>query len=366
MKSKTKKQPTQQEIANKAEVTRSTVAQVKRKQKKEEQKKKKEREVKKSGEVVPYFWSRKFPDEMRKETTLVKVFDMTGYPLNPEDAVCPHFLQLKWAYGCPYKCAWCYLQGSLRGKVNPVVRNYREVVKNIFELFDNKELKDRVEVCNTGELADSIASGNKSLQILMLTMFASQTDTNHKILFLSKSDQIGHFLYLPDEVKKHSIFSFTINADAVSKKYEKGAPNSSKRIQAAKKLSDVGYNVRLRIDPVLPIKDWEQKYLGLIDSIDFRPDRITIGTLRVVNPKTIKFCKKRGLDDSWTNYLDDKSQTGWGLKMSHDVRKKVNEYILNRVLHKWKGIEVGFCKETRRMWEDLGLEWKDIKCNCIG
>ncbi len=83
-----------------------------------------------------------------------------------------------------------------------------------------------------------------------------------------------------------------------------------------------------------------------------------------------KYSPRTGLDkDAVVRYketLNDKSQTGWGQKMSHDVRRKVIGYILNRVIRKWKGREVGFCKETCRMWEDLGLEWRDIKCNCVG
>ena len=35
-------------------------------------------------------------------------------PTEINDIVCPHFLELKWAYGCPFNCAYCYLQGTLR------------------------------------------------------------------------------------------------------------------------------------------------------------------------------------------------------------------------------------------------------------
>lgn len=45
---------------------------------------------------------------------VIKRFDKTGTAVFGGDIVCPHFLELKWAYGCPLQCAYCYLQGTLR------------------------------------------------------------------------------------------------------------------------------------------------------------------------------------------------------------------------------------------------------------
>ena len=46
--------------------------------------------------------------------SIIKMFDKTHFPEKPLDVVCPHFLELKWANGCNFNCAWCYLQGTLR------------------------------------------------------------------------------------------------------------------------------------------------------------------------------------------------------------------------------------------------------------
>jgi three-Cys-motif partner protein len=46
--------------------------------------------------------------------SIITRFDKTPLPKKPTDVICPHFIELKWAYGCPYDCAWCYLKGTFR------------------------------------------------------------------------------------------------------------------------------------------------------------------------------------------------------------------------------------------------------------
>jgi len=45
--------------------------------------------------------------------SIITRFDKTPMPTGRRSVVCPHFLELKWAYGCPYDCAWCYLLNYL-------------------------------------------------------------------------------------------------------------------------------------------------------------------------------------------------------------------------------------------------------------
>lgn len=66
--------------------------------------------------------------------SIIKRFDKTPVPKQPQDVVCPHFLELKWAYGCPFHCAWCYLQGTLRmlpGKTKPRFKEYSRILEHI-------------------------------------------------------------------------------------------------------------------------------------------------------------------------------------------------------------------------------------------
>jgi spore photoproduct lyase len=87
---------------------------------------------------------------------IVKRFDRTPLPLMDSDVVCPHFLELKWANGCPFDCAWCYLKGTFRfqaGGKKPVVKEYQKIESHVRVFF--KEATSP-EILNTGELADSL------------------------------------------------------------------------------------------------------------------------------------------------------------------------------------------------------------------
>jgi DNA repair photolyase len=75
------------------------------------------------------------------------------------------------------------------------------------------------------------------------------------------------------------------------------------RIEAARKVSDAGYETRIRIDPMVPVFEWDKHYTGLVDKI----------------------------------YL----------KSNYDFSN------------------VALCKETIEMWEKIGLDFRKIRFNCM-
>ena len=66
--------------------------------------------------------------------SIIKRFEHTPYPEKDDDVVCPHFMELKWGYGCPYNCAWCFLKGTLRmlpEKTSPKTKNVKIVAATV-------------------------------------------------------------------------------------------------------------------------------------------------------------------------------------------------------------------------------------------
>jgi spore photoproduct lyase len=290
--------------------------------------------------------------------SIITLFDKTPFPKNPQDVVCPHFLELKWANGCNYDCAWCYLNGTFRfrpmGKC-PYMKDKEKVISHVGAFLDFVRIPS---LLNSGELSDSLVFEGNGFAISenILPMFKEQK--RHKILLLSKSDQIHKLL--KSEAQGQTIASFTVNAFVVSKRWEKKAPSPKRRLTAAKKLSENGFQVRLRIDPVVPIKNWEKTYLELIDHVfsKLTPERITMGSLRGLQ-STINHSD----DKSWVAYLDDKSN--WGKKVRFDKRKEMFETIIGYMESEYSFNNVGLCKETIEMWSALGMDYKKIRCNCI-
>jgi spore photoproduct lyase len=156
------------------------------------------------------------------------------------------------------------------------------------------------------------------------------------------------------------IVSFSLNAGDVASRWEKGAPEIDRRIEAGKKLSEAGYEVRIRIDPMVPVENWTIHYTKLIEQIfnSFIPSRITLGSLRglqtTVNGST---------DKSWVEFLKEKSN--WGKKIDFKTRYDMYSTIIDNLSKKYDYNEVALCKETLAMWGRLGMDYKKIKCNCI-
>jgi len=92
--------------------------------------------------------------------SIIKRFDKTPYPLKPTDVICPHFLELKWAYGCPFDCSWCYLKGTFRFRPEGIKPAYKDLEKVRLHVETFLHEIKIPEILNTGEIADSLMGEN--------------------------------------------------------------------------------------------------------------------------------------------------------------------------------------------------------------
>lgn len=275
----------------------------------------------------------------------------------PQSIVCPHFWELRWAYGCHFNCSYCYLQGTFRGHKEP----WNIPLSHVFIALDNFfNQVSEPSILNSGELADSLVFPFEIEKII--DKFEEQN--RHKLLLLTKSANVGFLLKKP---RKQTIVSFSINAYTPAKLWEKNVPPPEKRIEAAKMVSDAGYETRIRIDPIFPIENWQEEYDELLYLIfsKFTPERITLGTPRGLK-KTLLFAK----DKTWTSCLTESS--GWGKKIPSDVRKGVYIYFFDRLSELgFTQSKIALCKETIDIWKELKInpgnypKWEKCKCNCV-
>lgn len=268
-----------------------------------------------------------------RKSKFVKLFDKT-----PDSILCPHFYELILSNGCPFNCSYCYLKLTFRGKTNPV-------------LFDNdwpkvKAELDAVEhgVFSTGELADSLAVIPPLLEKAM-DYFENQKD--RYLLLLTKSTNID---ILRNRIPNQQIIvSFSINSTPAAKAYEKGAPDPMKRLEAARELKEMGWRVRIRIDPIV-LESGLEHYEPICKTVaELSPEVVTIGTLRQY-PGVHNFSKeapRKGLK---------KAPDG---RMRYPTQQRIETY---KQISEWLGFQPALCKEAHKMWEALGWEFEE--CNC--
>jgi spore photoproduct lyase len=291
--------------------------------------------------------------------SIITRFEKTPLPKEPTDIVCPHFLELKWATGCPYDCAWCYLKGTLRflpRKTKPRIKNYNKIRDHVISFLNFKN--GVTEVLNTGELSDSLMWEENGQPFFLFIKSLFDAQQFHRVLFLTKTTNVQNLLSV--EPSKHTICSFTLNADIVARRWEKGSPSAVERIEAARRVFCHGYETRIRIDPIMPVLDWEKHYLQLIDQIfaSLRPERITLGT-----PRGLQSTINNTTDRSWLRYLSQKS--GWGKRLDFNISFKIFKTLIVYLQKEYSYTNLALCKEIKLNWEELGIDYKKIKCNCI-
>ena len=159
--------------------------------------------------------------ERVNDGSIITRFDKTPIPKNLSDVVCPHFLELKWAYGCPFDCSWCYLKGTFRFRPNgkePVIKDYGKIELHTRAFLD--EVKTP-EILNTGEIADSLMHENSDKPFSQFIIPLFEIQKLHKVLFLTKSQNVKNLLEI--EPHRQVIISFSLNAIPVAKKMGEGS-----------------------------------------------------------------------------------------------------------------------------------------------
>ncbi|NPV71172.1 MAG: radical SAM protein [Firmicutes bacterium] len=173
--------------------------------------------------------------QRERKSRFVKLFDKTPAGVN-----CPHFHELVLSNGCPYDCTYCYLRLTFRGNKAPVLfNNGWEQVKSELDAAPGG-------VFSTGELADSLAVTPPLLDSA-IDYFAGQT--NKYLLLVTKSTNTR--VLTQRDPSPQIIVSFSVNSTAASALYEPLCPSREERLLEAAKLRDLGWRVRIRLDPII-------------------------------------------------------------------------------------------------------------------
>jgi spore photoproduct lyase len=265
--------------------------------------------------------------------------------------VCGPFWAISYYIGCPFKCSYCYLQGTFRGMVDPVVYTNRE--KLLRELDEWMERPGSLRL-NAGELEDSLAlDGHIPLVDDLVPRFAAQT--RHKLLLVSKSTNVRSLL-------RHNpggqvIVAFSVNAPSVAREFEEGTPHPLKRVEAAATVREAGYQVTLRLDPMLPVDGWADEYGELLDETYgiFRPDQWTIGSLRYF-PTLPVWTRKVGRDTSIYEFAGERSPEDGRRRIALALRAEMYRTAMARIRVHDGDVPVRLCKETEPLYRALGLQ----------
>lgn len=200
------------------------------------------------------------------------------------------------------------------------------------------------QILNTGELTDSLAITDE-LMVELIQRFARQR--RHKLLLLTKSDNVENLL--PLEHNNQTIVSFSLNIPEVIEQYEVGSPNLDR-------VAEAGYEVRVRIDPMIPVEGWSIAYRKLAEKLRcLTISRITLGTLRYF-PIVAKYAVKLGRGIDVFNFATERTVDG-RIRPIESLRRNMYLNIFTSF-----NCSVALCKETASVYAALK---PSARCNCV-
>lgn len=292
-----------------------------------------------------------------RKTPFIGLFDKT-----PEGINCPHFWKFATAIGCPFSCSYCFLLKTFKGYTDPKVYTNIDKMLNELRFF---LLTHQNCVLNTGELADSSLLINHKDNILQkIAPLFNEDPNNNKLLLLTKSSNISGLLKL--ENPKNIIISFSVNTADFIANFEKGTAKVEDRLKSAKIVKERGFEMRLRIDPMVPMKDWKENYSKLSEKvITTNPDRITLGTLRFFSGLA-GYAKSNGRNTDIFKYSTEKTPQDGRMRVMH--REYIYSFVIKELLKAGYPLnKIGLCKETPDVFKFLsqeGLKIDKKTCNC--
>ncbi|GAB6091258.1 SPL family radical SAM protein [Spirochaeta dissipatitropha] len=167
---------------------------------------------------------------------------------------------------CIFNCDYCFLQGMHQSGHLLYFVNHEDAVQAVKDLPDEKiylsisYLTDLLGMeQDFGVINDWLLSfADKSMEAAVTIEIRSKSDAFSVLRETSK--KLG---YVPQNV----ILVWSLSPSAVAAQYERGTASFQGRLLAARQAVAEGWRVRLCLDPVIRIPDWENIYKKCISSI---------------------------------------------------------------------------------------------------
>lgn len=320
------------------------------------------------GDAAPAASSARSPFPVAERGQFIKQF--TG-PDVDSGVVCFKFWQLVHASGCPFRCAYCFLQTTAFFRFNKaalmglVYGNWEQMLDEVRAWLASPTPRMLI----VGELQDGLAFDSayaavtgKPLTHHLIPLFAAQN--RHRLIFLTKSTLIKHALKL--DPTPQVVFSWSVNAERVGRRWELGAPLPSRRFAAADKLRQAGWPIRFRLDPMIPYQldgeDWRAGYAAAIEEINrLAPEMVTLGALRASTMGLATAARKNDRPTDLFGYLSEKDPSGFKYRLPFDTQVEMYRFAVERIDR--ERIVPALCKEDVSVWKAVGLPFAG--CHCL-
>jgi len=244
--------------------------------------------------------------ELRKKSPKLVIAEKTGAFLYKGSENCPSYGSSEFYYAtdilnCIYDCSYCYLR-RLYPSADVVM------FANIEDTFS--EVRDGMYICVSYN-SDMLALEGVIGFVRRWIVFASE---NGGVTIEVRTKSASFASISGISPVNNVILAWTLSPDKITEDHEKRTPSLSARLSCVKSALDMGWRVRICIDPVLTVENYETMYSELCDRIKetigdlSRLDTISVGNLRFPDKnnddeaereKITDVFKNKGIDITW-------------------------------------------------------------------
>ena len=225
---------------------------------------------------------------------------------------------------CPYDCSYCFLQGMYRSAHYVIFINYEDFQEAILN-----EVGEAKTTFFSGYDGDSLAFERRSGFLEAFLPFFARFPTA-ELELRTKSTCVDALLKI--KPIQNIVVAFSLNPSEVIRQIEKKTPSLIARLKCIKKLQQHGWQIGLRFDPILYIKNFNQVYREFFDQV-FRSvskktiHSITLGSLRLPKPifKEMQVLKP---NDKPLAQLSTLSKNTMGIKNEKELLDFCEDYLL--------------------------------------
>ena len=282
-----------------------------------------------------------------------------------EGNTCPNYWHFS-VYGyCFYECSYCYLAGTRGVWHSPTIKIYVNLPEIIQAVDRAANQLAKPTAFYHGKLQDGLALDPLTSFSSVLIPFFRDHAFARQVL-LTKSAQVDRLLEL--DHGGHTILSWSLNPPEIAERFEANLPSIDTRMEAMRRCAEHGYPVRAVIMPIIPVDGWESIYSEFIARLlsEAPIQRLTLGGICIYKNARSQMESHLGRDNAISRNIASSAACG-------DGRDRYSEYlrvaVYSRLIRAARGVrpdvDMALCLEEQPVWEAVGLEFNQGKCNCV-
>ena len=269
-------------------------------------------------------------------------------PCRCEKTWCGYWV-VEWGFGCPFGCEYCIVQNYQRAGDATLYVNFEDCKNEIEEL--RKNVKGSIRL-GTGHFGDPMGfEGIYPLNQAIIEWTKDMPDFTVEVK--TKSNYIEPILKYKNA--KNLTMAYSLNSIESANLLEHKTASIEERLVAARDVvKATNCNIAFHFEPIIPIQDWQKKYLEVFELMGkilsgIEISWISLGTFRfpkgfqeyveLYHPNTGIFAEE------FYPCSDGK------IRYFRPLREKLYTFIRNEALKRFPEAVIYLCMETPEVWE---------------